>query len=189
MKERKGHHVALEAVALALASVPELRWVVIAADERTSAYQEALAARAASLGVADRLRFLGSVSQDDLAAWYQRADVFLLLPVTAGDRIEGLGLVYLEAAAAGTPSIGSRDTGAAEAIVDRETGLLVPQRDSAAAAAALVQLLTDEGARRRMGEAARRRAQDLSWSRLAERLADAYRRLSQGARWSPEVGA
>lgn len=189
LKERKGHHLALDAVARASDAFPALRWVLIGGRPGSGTHGEALMACAAELGVADRVHLLGHVPNEELKAWYRRADVFLLLPVSSGDRIEGLGLVYLEAAAAGTPSVGSRDTGAAEAIADGESGLLVPQRDPGAAAAALVRLLGDAGERTRMGEAARVRARRLSWSSLAGRLARAYTGLLGGSRWPREAGA
>jgi phosphatidylinositol alpha-1,6-mannosyltransferase len=175
MKARKGHAVTLEAVARARAAVPALRWVVVGGGPADGATQ--LRERAAALGVADRVHVLGPVPFPELVAWYRRADVFALLPVDEGGSFEGFGLVYLEAAAAGTPAIGTRGCGAGEAIVDGVTGLLVPPRDPAAAAAALVRLLGDGALRERMGRAARARARELSWAGLAERLAALYREL------------
>jgi phosphatidylinositol alpha-1,6-mannosyltransferase len=174
MKARKGHAVTLEAVARARAAVPGLRWVVAGGGGEGA---ERLRERAAALGIADRVHVLGRVSFPELVAWYRRADVFALLPVDDGGSFEGFGLVYLEAAAAGTPAIGTRGCGAGEAIVDGVTGLLVPPRDPAAAAAALVRLLGDGALRERMGRAARARARELSWAGLAERLAALYREL------------
>jgi phosphatidylinositol alpha-1,6-mannosyltransferase len=121
---------------------------------------------------------LGGVASDELVAWYLRADVFLLLPVNVGSSFEGLGLAYLEAAAAGRPCIGTRECGAAEAVIDGETGLLVPQGDAAAAEGALIRLLESQGLRARMGEAGRRRAEQLTWARLAKRMQEEYERLA-----------
>jgi phosphatidylinositol alpha-1,6-mannosyltransferase len=178
MKARKGHAVTLEAVARARAAVPALRWVVVGGGPADGATQ--LRERAAALGVADRVHVLGPVPFPELVAWYRRADVFALLPVDEGGSFEGFGLVYLEAAAAGTPAVGTHGSGAGEAIVDGVTGLLVPQRDPAAAAAALVRLLGDAALRERMGRAGRERARELSWTHLAERLAALYRDLLAG---------
>jgi glycosyltransferase involved in cell wall biosynthesis len=168
VKPRKGHLVTLDAVARARSAVPNLRWVVI--GKGADRLLEAVATR----GMATRVHLLGQVPFPELVRWYRRADVFALLPVNEGASFEGFGLVYLEAAAAGTPAIGTRDCGAGEAIVDGVTGLVVPQRDPEAAAAALVRLLTDGGLRERMGAAGRARARELSWTRLAERLVALY---------------
>jgi phosphatidylinositol alpha-1,6-mannosyltransferase len=64
------------------------------------------------------LHFRGKVSDDELRDAYAQAWVFALPVRRVGDDVEGFGLVYLEAAMAGLPSVGGRDSGAADAIVD-----------------------------------------------------------------------
>jgi phosphatidylinositol alpha-1,6-mannosyltransferase len=120
---------------------------------------------------------LGRVAADELIAWYHRAAVCLLLSINDGSSFEGLGLVLLEAAAAGTPSIGTTDCGAVEAVENGVTGFLVAQRDAVAAAHVLSRLLVDRALRDRMGQAARERARRLSWAHLSQRLASHYRDL------------
>jgi phosphatidylinositol alpha-1,6-mannosyltransferase len=107
--------------------------------------------------LADRVRFVTDASDETRNAWYAAADVFAL-PVReeAGD-VEGFGIVYLEAALAGLPSIAGRSGGAAEAVVDGETGYVV--EDEVRAVAAMLQtLLQDPLLRLKMGAAARERA-------------------------------
>ena len=186
LKERKGHAVALEAVALARAVHPDLRHVVIGAASGSAIEAERLQARAVALGMADRFHWIEHVAFDELVSWYRRAAVFLLLPVNRGSSFEGLGLVYLEAGAAGTPSIGTRGCGAADAIVEGETGFLVTQGDARAAADALLRLLGDEALRDRMGRAARERACTWSWAALARRLVTRYRGLLDDGGGAPE---
>ena len=90
---------------------------------------------------------------------------------------EGFGIVFLEAAAAGVPQIAGDSGGAAEAVLDGVTGLVVERpEDPGAVAEALRSLLADPARRRRMGRAARARVQesfdnDVLASRLAEALA------------------
>jgi glycosyltransferase involved in cell wall biosynthesis len=87
-------------------------------------------------------------------------------------RGEGFGLVYLEAMRAGIPCLGSRDDAAADVIVDGETGLLVPRQDTDAIAGAIARLLTDEPMRLRLGEAGRRRYENVfTYPRFRARLA------------------
>lgn len=71
---------------------------------------------------------------------------------------EGFGSVAIEAGALGLPVIATRVTGLVDAVVDGETGRLVPAKDAAALAAAMADLLDDDALRRRLGEAGRRRA-------------------------------
>jgi phosphatidylinositol alpha-1,6-mannosyltransferase len=174
IKPRKGQHIALEAVARVRVQFPALHYVVIGPDTEAPDYVQALHRRAGDLGMDAHFHRLGSVPFDELVAWYRQAAVFMMLSTSQGSSFEGLGLVYLEAGAAGTPSIGTLGCGAEEAIVDGETGRLVPQNDPAAAAGALLALLSDEALRQRMGQAARRHAHALSWENLARRVILVY---------------
>jgi phosphatidyl-myo-inositol dimannoside synthase len=116
----------------------------------------------------------GRVADDDLPDFYGCADVFAMLcrKRWRGLEQEGFGIVFLEAAAAGVPAVAGESGGAAEAVADGETGLVVEAPDSVAAtAAALAQLLDDDEGRRGMGEAARRRAEaEYAYDVLAARL-------------------
>jgi phosphatidylinositol alpha-1,6-mannosyltransferase len=181
LKPRKGYDVALEAVGIASRELPDLHYVVLGEGE-SGDHAGRLRRRAQELGLDERVHLLGSVASDELVAWYLRADVFLLLPVNVGGSFEGLGLAYLEAAAAGKPCIGTRDCGAAEAVIDGETGFLVPQGDAVAAADSLIRLLESRELRMRLGEAGRRRVDGLTWARLAERLQKEYEDLAATAR-------
>lgn len=80
---------------------------------------------AASLGIADRVEFLGSVGQEQLQSELGGADLFVLTSSILRTSHEGFGIVYLEAAASGTPSLGARVAGAAEAIGEGESGYFV----------------------------------------------------------------
>ena len=177
LKRRKGHHVALEAFARAAGDQADLQWALVGAPS-DAAYAEALARRAGDLGLGDRIHWLQAVPEEELLALYQRAAAFLLLPVAHDGAFEGLGLVYLEAAAAGLPAVGTFSSGASSAILDGETGILVPPENPAAAANALLALLADRELSLRLGQAARSRAGRMSWSHLAGELALRYARLA-----------
>jgi len=109
---------------------------------------------------APRVRFLGRVPDADLPALYACADVFAMCcrERWAGLEAEGFGIVFLEAAACGVPSVAGRSGGAHEAVVDGETGFVVPPRDTAAVRAAIERVCADTALRARLGAAARDRA-------------------------------
>ena len=126
----------------------------------------------------ERITFLGRVDDDDLPALYAAADVFAML--CRGDRWaglekEGFGIVFLEAAAAGVPALAGDSGGAAEAVVDGETGLLVHDpRSVDETEAKLRRLIEDGDTRRAMGRRARQRAEsEFTYDLLARRLEDA----------------
>jgi len=98
-----------------------------------------------------KIRFVGKTSQPE--AYMAAADVFVLPSYR-----EGFGTVVIEAAACGTPTIASNIYGLSDAVVDGETGLLVPVRDSSKLAEAMLSLARDVERRLRMGVAARERA-------------------------------
>ncbi len=115
-----------------------------------------LQALAAAAGIRDRVEFLGALPHADVLAWMRKAAMLVLPGIrTATGREEGLGMVLLEAAATGLPVIGSRVGGIPECILDGRTGFLVPERDDAALAERMGELLEDPVKRRQMGTAGR----------------------------------
>lgn len=168
---RKGFDVVLRAAASLTSEFPALV-VVIGGDGRDRSRLEALSRRH---GVA--ARFLGRVPDDALASLYGCADLFVM-PCRnrwAGLEQEGFGIVFLEAAACGVAQVAGRSGGSDEAVAEGETGLVVDDAASwRAMAAAMHALLSDPERRRRMGEAARHRAEQFfDYDRLAPRLAAA----------------
>ena len=111
---------------------------------------------ARALGLEQRVQFLGALPHDQVLTWMRRAALLVLPSVrTASGRVEGLGMVLLEAAASGVPVVGSRQGGIPEGIIDGETGYLVPERDAEALARRMNDLLDDPARRLRMGIEAR----------------------------------
>jgi phosphatidylinositol alpha-1,6-mannosyltransferase len=120
-----------------------------------------------------RVQFLGRVSDEDLPALYACADVFAMCcrDRWRGLEAEGFGIVFLEAAACGVPSVAGRSGGSHEAVADGETGYVVDPHDTAAVRTAITRLLDDDELRTRMGAAARARAtQEFAYDLLATRL-------------------
>jgi glycosyltransferase involved in cell wall biosynthesis len=137
--------------------------------DETDVYTRAVRAAGKDLPVT----WLGVVPQDEMPAVYALADVFICPSVWD----EPFGTVNVEAMAAGTPVVASRVGGVPEAVAEDETGLLVPPADAEALAGALATLIGDPARRRRMGEAARLRAEAFTWERAAERLDTLYREV------------
>lgn len=127
-----------------------------------------------SEGVRPRVAVFPKVSQAFLVALYREAELFLLMPYSAGKDVEGFGLVFLEAAAAGLPVVGTRGSGAEDAIRDGQNGILVRPRDSAAASEAMRRILTNEGLREKFSHGSVELAKRMSWQKVAERYFKIY---------------
>jgi glycosyltransferase involved in cell wall biosynthesis len=119
-----------------------------------------LRALVAQADAADWLQLPGKLHESELLDLYRRAWV-----VASASSHEGWGMTITEAAACGTPAVATRIPGHADAIDDGVTGRLVEGADDMVEA--LRSLLTDPDLRRRMGEAARRRAAGLTWDATA----------------------
>ena len=131
---------------------------------------------AGALGVADRVRFAGAVGQDELPRWYERADAFCL-PTLA----EGLGVVLLEAMAAGLPVVSTRVMGVPEVVEEESTGLLVAPGRADELADALERLAASPELRERMGRHGRLRVErEFDLDAAAARLADLFERTVPG---------
>lgn len=168
---RKGMDVLIEAARRLRTSYPDL--LVVIAGTGRDARRLADRVRSSSAPV----RLLGRVSEDDKSALLGASDVFAMACRRrwGGLEQEGFGIVFLEAAACGIAQVAGDSGGAADAVVDGSTGIVVRRpQDPADVAAALRQILADAGLRRRMGEEARRRAcSDFEYDALAAKLAAA----------------
>src|SRR5207247_8047101 len=102
------------------------------------------------------VRFVGRVPDEQLPLVYGCGDVFAMACRTrwGGLEQEGFGIVFLEAAACGVPQVAGDSGGAAEAVVDGETGFVVPPADLDAVTAAVARVLDDPALRSRWGDAA-----------------------------------
>jgi phosphatidyl-myo-inositol dimannoside synthase len=166
---RKGFDTAIRAAALLRHRRPDLV-LAIAGHGRDADRLRKLAAELDA-----PVRFLGRVSHDDLPRLYGCGDVFTMLCRNRWANLEqeGFGIVFVEAAACGVPQVAGDSGGAAEAVADGETGLVMRDPDDAAAAAAAFEALLDDAPlRSRMATASRQRAEaEFSYDVLAARLA------------------
>ena len=168
---RKGFDVAIEAAGALAPTHPDLV-LAISGQGRDERRLRRLAEHSRA-----PVMFLGRVANADLPALYGCADVFAMACRTrwGGLEQEGFGIVFVEAAACGVPQVAGDSGGAAEAVVDGVTGIVVRRpEDPVAVAAAFETLLTDPALRTKMGLASRERAlAEFSYDVLARRLGKA----------------
>lgn len=144
--------------------------------------RESLEHQAVRLGIADRIRFPGMIGHDDVPAFFSMADV-AVFPSIHDQRgnVDGLPNVLLEAMSIGRPIVASRVAGIPQVIDDGVQGLLTPEGNVAALAAALKRVLSDSRLATTLGTAARRRVEhELRWSHIAARFEAVYERALAG---------
>ncbi len=167
---RKGHRRVLEALAHLKASgrLPDLRYRIVGDGPE----RDAILMDVERLGLQEIVRLEPGIPRDQLSPIYASAHLFVMPTVRdAADR-EGFGMVYLEAALFGAPSIATNQPGVNEAVLDGETGILVPDGDISALADAIHRLLIDHALRTRLGAAARARVErEFTYDRQFGKLA------------------
>jgi phosphatidylinositol alpha-1,6-mannosyltransferase len=168
---RKGQDTLILALPRILREVPDAVLLIVGGGP----YADDLKQLAVRTGVDASVRFTGAVPWAELPAHYGAGDVFAMPCRTRrrGLDVEGLGIVYLEASATGLPVVAGDSGGAPDAVLDGETGWVVPGGSPAPTADRIVTLLADPELRRRMGDRGRQWVEDAwRWDLLAQRLRD-----------------
>lgn len=165
----KGYDYVIKSLPLIKAKVPETHHVIVGEGWLKPYYQKL----AENMGVIDDISFVGRVPDKELRKWYEICDVFVMVSrdSTIDGGAEGFGIVYLEANAYGKPVVGGRAGGVPDAIIDNVTGLLVNPENEVEIAEAIVRLLTNPELAKKLGEQGRERIlQDLTWSKVGEKV-------------------
>lgn len=165
MVDKKGFAHLLEAAPAILERFPDAEIVFGGGGALLSELQD----RTERLGLADGVRFTGPLDHDEVLSLMATAEVFVMPSVRdPRGNVDGLPIVVLEAMAAGKPVVASEVSGMPLAVAHGETGLLVPERDPAALAAAVGDLLAAPDRAGEMGRAGRRRVEtELNWDAVA----------------------
>jgi phosphatidylinositol alpha-1,6-mannosyltransferase len=166
---RKGQDTLILAMPRILREFPDAVLLVVGGGP----YRGELETLAERTGISEAVRFTGPVPWEELPAHYGAGDVFAMPCRTrrGGLDVEGLGIVYLEASATGLPVVAGDSGGAPDAVLDGETGWVVPGGSPEQAAERILTLLRDPELRRRMGERGRDWVERAwRWDLLATRL-------------------
>jgi phosphatidylinositol alpha-1,6-mannosyltransferase len=158
----------LESLPAILASVPGLKYLVIGAGPDRQRLEDITA----HLGLHAHVSFLGRLSLSEIVELYNLADLFVMLSREELPDVEGFGLVFLEAAACGLPSVGGRSGGIPDAIVDGKSGWLVNPSNTQEITATITDLLSSPEKIKRAGELCLLRAPQASWEHAASTIFD-----------------
>ena len=147
----------------------DTRLVIVGGELEADGEINRLRAQVRNLNLEEKVTFTGAVSHADLPVYYNSADVFVLPSYH-----ESFGLVALEAMACGTPVAASRVGGLTSFVEEGVTGYLIPWHCPEPFAQRIDVLLSNPTLRKRMGEAARARALEMTWTTTANRMLDVY---------------
>jgi phosphatidylinositol alpha-1,6-mannosyltransferase len=137
---------------------------------------------AAALRVADSVVFVGSIADDERAAYYAGCDVFVMPNRQIDEDIEGFGIVFLEAGAAAKPVIGGMSGGTGDAILNGITGLRIDGENVRAITEAVVELARNRERAHAMGHRARLWVEsEFCWNAIVERIRQLTAGVAQGA--------
>ena len=164
---RKGVDILLRALPQVLKKV-EVKLVLAGSGDQRD-YQHL----AQTLGISDKLHFLGRVPDDTLRLLYSSCDLFVL-----PSRLEGLGIVILEAMAAGKPIVATNVGGIPEIIESGQNGILVEAGEEGKLAGAIVKVLSDNSLSRTFGENSMKKVRErFSWEVAARKTERVYNDL------------
>jgi phosphatidylinositol alpha-1,6-mannosyltransferase len=146
---RKGQDILIEAMPAIIKEVPQAHILMIGEGP----YRSYLENRVKALGLQERVTFIGRIQYADLPRYICAGNLFAMPSRSrlAGLEVEGLGIVYLEASACGLPVIAGDSGGAADAVLEGQTGLVVDGTSKSDVAAAVVELLLDPDRSQAMG--------------------------------------
>lgn len=167
LAEHKGHSFFLEAAKEVSAAIPDVRFLVVGDGDK----REELEGYAKSLGIAERVSFLGF--QKDVPKLIFGCTITVLSSISG----EGSPGVLKESMAAGVPVVTTDVGGSKEIVEDGVTGFVVPPKNSKALASAMIKLLTDDELRERMTLEGLRKVKEFSVDTMVEKTESLYKSL------------
>lgn len=173
LEPRKNHAAVLNAMEGLKQKGIHLRYIIGSEGEE----EAALKGLAGQLGLSDQVVFTGYMRPEEKNLAFSAADIHIMPSIEHGPMVEGFGIVFIEAAAAGTPSIAGNSGGQAEAVQHNETGLVVDGTRVDEVAAAIEKLALDTPLRETMGRAARQWAAQHDWDNVARKTVEAVKNI------------
>jgi phosphatidyl-myo-inositol dimannoside synthase len=119
---RKNHQLVIDALKDLKEKIPNLVYLIIGNGPEKTNYE----LRITDYGLENKIKILDNIENDELPYFYKLSDIFVMVSKTSSDDIEGFGIVYLEAGIFSKPVIASKQGGSTEAVIDGQTGILIP---------------------------------------------------------------
>ena len=176
LRWRKGYKYSIRAFKEVTKNFPDLKYIIVGKKYSDVMYAK-LVTLIQELDLKGKVIILDSIdSLDDIKVLYHGAELFFILSQNKGHDVEGFGMVFLEAAAAGLPVVGSSDCGVSDAMKEGVNGYLVTSDDVDGAAQAVSKILKDPELKKRMGEASKIFAKTQDWAGKLSEYEELYQR-------------
>ena len=172
---RKGYEVSIPAFAKIAACFPEVIYYIAGKFEESTLLH--FKKMIEGYHLSGRIVFLGSVGDEKLRSLYSSAELFILTSVNIDHHFEGFGLVFLEAAAAGLPVIGTLNNGIADAMLDGKNGFLVKQFDIGATAGAIASILQNRNLQSDFSHQSKKWAAQNTWDSVVDKYLQVYNQV------------
>ena len=177
LRWRKGYHFSIRAFAKIRERFPDLHYVIVGKHLKDD-YYERLQKLIDELKLRDSVFILEDVdTKEQLVDVYKGAELFCLFSQNMNHDVEGFGLVFLEAAAAGLPVVGSKNCGVDDAVREGENGLLVATRNPDDFADAIMRILGDPALKQHMAVRSLAFAAECAWNARIRGYIDIYKKL------------
>ncbi len=177
LKPRKGQDIVLEALAILKKDRDDFHYLIVGPDEKRSAYFGELQRIIKEHNLEKQVTFVGAVLGSELINYFHAAFIYVHTPRLVNWNFEGFGIVYLEASACKKPIVAADSGGIRDAVVDGETGLVVPENDPTMTAKAIAKLLDDPSLADRLGQAGYEYAKKHDWPKIGDQYLELYKSL------------
>jgi phosphatidylinositol alpha-1,6-mannosyltransferase len=186
MEPRKNHAIVIEAIYRLRSEGLSIAYICGGDGQE----KDKLVRLAEKYKISKFVHFPGALSEEEKTLMFCASHIFAMPSIQVGEMIEGFGIVFLEAAAAGIPSVAGISGGQSEAVLNGKTGLVVDGRRVEEVAFAIRKLAKNPALRKRMGQNGIRWAEDNDWERVAGRIFSAVSEncFKRRRRWSPKFG-
>jgi phosphatidylinositol alpha-1,6-mannosyltransferase len=165
---RKGADLVLHALAKFAEKHPDTPFFFIIGGE--GPFEKVLKKLTKKLNLSDKVAFVGPYQYDQLYKVFRASDIFVMPSRSDVMDIEGYGIVFLEAAICGLPSIGSHSGGIPDAVEQDTCGYLIEEANVDELAEKIEYLIINKKARKTMGDNAKKRADEMTWERVADKI-------------------
>ena len=174
LKPRKGHDIVVRALGMLKRKRNDFHYFIIGTG-KLEGYLKRLTLEE---GLGDNITFCGQIDGDELVRYFQTCDLYVHTPIVTNWQFEGFGIVYLEASACAKPIVATDSGGVRDAVLDGNTGLIVPEGDAIATANAIERILDNPELAQRLGSQGREYARQHAWDIIGNKFIKLYEEVA-----------